>query len=169
MLDRNLWRMPPCSAWVRLSWSQYFGSSERKLPDEIVAAQCAEPGSLAHSHTMNSSIAMAGLAEAAFSQQLLMCWAGLIFICAFLIAAAIRRSHGIAGLVIGLAVLFGGAFEPWSAFASVSGDDPDLVYWISRYRIMATVWIAVIVAAVALIILFRVFPKRGTSAPQSFP
>lgn len=118
---------------------------------------------------MNSLIAMAGLAEAAFSQQLFMCWVGLIVIGGFLIAAAIRRSHGIAALVIGLAVLFGGAFEPWSAFAKVSGDDPDLIYWVGRYRVMATVWVSVIVAAAGLIILLRVFPKRESSEVQSIP
>jgi hypothetical protein len=116
---------------------------------------------------MNCLIAMAGLAEAAFSQQLFMCWASLIVIGAFLITAAIRRSPGIAALVIGLAVLFGASFEPWSAFAKASGDDPDLIYWIGRYRVMATVWVGIIVAAGALIILFRVFPKRAAPEPQS--
>ncbi len=103
---------------------------------------------------------MAGLAEAGLARELLMCWAGLIVIGAFLIAASIRRSPGMAVLVIGLSLLFAGAFEPWQAFAPIQGEDPDLIYWVGRYRFMGAIWAGAIVVAILLIVLCRMFPKR---------
>jgi hypothetical protein len=125
---------------------------------------------------MSSFLAMAGLAEAAFAQSLLIAWCGIFVIGALTIVGWFRRSWriGLAAIIVALLVgfflgpvevLFGPEKNPEAL------NDPDYIYWLGCFRKMSAVWLIVIGLALALIPLIRKFPKNCLahySEPKGF-
>ena len=102
--------------------------------------------------------AMAGLAEAAVSFDLFICWCALFIVAVLLFFAWYRQSWrfalGAGVLVLGLGALF----QPWGAFIPTPQQfahwekDPDYLYWRVRERVLAVVWAFVVVLTAAAIV-----------------
>jgi hypothetical protein len=117
---------------------------------------------------MRAIIAMAGLAEAAESQSLVIFYvtmAGIIILLSF---AWWKRGPVAAGISC-IACLFVGLFlQPWSAFhAPEFPEDPDEIYWLTRWRIASVFWVIVFLAAIvclSMIVRRRYFSDAPTVA-----
>src|SRR2546423_5823280 len=100
---------------------------------------------------MNPMIAMAGLAEAAFAEALLISWVVLGLISMLLVTTLIRRSWGFGLVAIVLTTLFGVFFTPWNWFLPPAEpnvlNDPDYIYWRARFQIIFLAWGLLIIAA----------------------
>ena len=105
-------------------------------------------------------LAMAGLAEAAIAVQIAVTWFGLILIGGLSAVAFSTRRTGMHATAIVLAILFGIMFVPWEIpFTSLTADDredPDVVMWFGRYRVLAYACYLVMAAVLVNFILFLV-------------
>jgi hypothetical protein len=99
---------------------------------------------------MHYVFAMAGLAEAAIAEGLMVLGAGLVITVVLIIISLWRRSWviGVIALVVCLGV--GGFFEPWMSFsAKADPNDPDQDHWLFRCRLVAMIWLLCCVVGVA--------------------
>jgi hypothetical protein len=109
-----------------------------------------------------SLVAAAGLAEAAWSAQLFICWICLLLIAITLLVAWRVWSRRACAVAMGLSVAFGVFFTPWAAFQGTADTDPDVVLWSGRFRAMAVFWLGVLCASlVSLICIWRIPRHRS--------
>jgi hypothetical protein len=106
---------------------------------------------------------MAGMAEAAQHVTLMIAWGGLLIASIAAFVAFTKRSWIpvviSAVAVAGVTILF----MPWNAFAAVSAEDledPDVVHWVSAWRVMASAWILVVLLALAAAVVVKVRRSR---------
>jgi hypothetical protein len=93
------------------------------------------------------TIAMAGLAEAALSYDLVISWAVLVLALVLMVIGLVMRSWKFELVPVVIVLAFTVLCMPWTPFQSVETDDPDAVFWVSQYRIQGVFW-AVLVLAV---------------------
>jgi hypothetical protein len=109
---------------------------------------------------------MAGLAEAAISFGLFICWCALFVIAVLLFFAWYRESWRFALGAAILVLILGIVFQPWSAFIPTPkgfaswSNDPDYLYWRARERLMCVAW-AVVLAAAAFAVVHYAKHKRN--------
>lgn len=114
---------------------------------------------------MGIFFAAAGLAEAAWAFDLIICWAGLFFIASIIIVACIRKSWKLSLTAVILLLLFSLLFSPWMAFEPIRPDsdgvfDSDVVDWSDGFQKMAYFWCVESVVAIALLPIIFVLEKR---------
>jgi hypothetical protein len=97
---------------------------------------------------IRSIFANGGLGELSWILQLLVCWAGVLFILSTLIVSWAMRSPRAALFAAIWSIGFGVLFAPW---ASLSSNNPELQVWHVQYRLMTAVWASTLVAAIASI------------------
>jgi hypothetical protein len=107
---------------------------------------------------MHLTIAMAGLAEAAFLYALLITSAVLLATGALLAFAWWKCSPLAAAIGCFLLLIVGLVLQPWAAFAPATSTDPDATYWLARFRFAAVVWALLFTASAAC--LTRVMRRR---------
>jgi hypothetical protein len=126
---------------------------------------------------MTPLFAMAGLAEAAFAEKLLVCWIGLGVVCFLALVAWLQRARLLEMLAALAHGFFAGFFEPWRVFLpwydpqSGGPVDPDLIYWSGRYKVLGFGWILIVLMTVAFFLpTRRSFSKaRQTSLTTTDP
>jgi hypothetical protein len=91
---------------------------------------------------------MAGLAEAAWQAMICLLWIGILLVGVLIWVSLGLRSRIAAAcsLIVDLMLLW--FFMPWEAFSATSNDDPDWQHWLGVWRIAATTWAVVSVAAI---------------------
>ncbi len=98
---------------------------------------------------MHITIAMAGLAEAAFFYGLLIIAAVLLLVGGLLAFAWWKRSTIAAAIACTLVLLVGLLLQPWAAFSPPTSTDPDEAYWLVRVRVASVVWAVFFIAGAA--------------------
>jgi hypothetical protein len=117
---------------------------------------------------MTPIIAMAGLAEAAFAQALLVAWVAL-FVMFVAIAVGFARGSRIECVIaLGLAILFAVLFSPWNAFLPPEDPgalaDSDFLHWRVWFRITAVAWSILTAGAIGLLPVLR----NGKRVPATY-
>jgi hypothetical protein len=119
---------------------------------------------------MTLIIAMAGLAEAAFAQALLIAWVALFLMLVVIAVGFVRGSRIECVVALGLAILFAVLLSPWSAFLAPENAsalaDPDFLYWRARFRITAVAWCILTAGALGLLPVVR---NRKSVARTYYP
>jgi hypothetical protein len=119
---------------------------------------------------MNFFFAMAGPAEVAFAQALVLAWLAIGIVAILILVAWWKRSLRcnlaallfslVAGMLFGPSDTFFGPTQPPEILS-----DPDYIHWLSQFRIMSVVWILVTLVAVGLAVLgkFPIHPHVSQS------
>jgi hypothetical protein len=113
-------------------------------------------------------IAMAGLAEAAWSLSLVISAGGLLISAAFIAISWWKRSIVFGAVACVLLAVLSFLQQPWTAFSSRVTDDPDVHYWIIRYQVVAIVWIFVALTAMATLTIVITRRKPSVTAGRNF-
>jgi hypothetical protein len=98
---------------------------------------------------LSPTFGLAGLAEAAEAQALLLAWGATLCLLVVALVGLALRSRPAAGLAVGLAALLGLMCVPWGAFLPVESSDPDVHYWVAAWRTFGIAWAVAAAAAVA--------------------
>ena len=99
---------------------------------------------------MHSIIAMAGLAEAAIFYALLIVTVILLAVAGLLGLAWWKRWPVAAVIACVLCLVAGFLLQPWSAFHPPEfPDDPDEIYWLTRWRVASVIWAVIFLAGIA--------------------
>lgn len=118
---------------------------------------------------MQNIIAMAGLAEAGEFYGLVI-FTGALLIAAALLTLACWRSWLIAAMIAcAICICVGRFTQPWTQFAPVVTDDPDVTYWVFRWRVFGIFWFSLSAASIAVfcILLRRSWPLSAQSGLKS--
>jgi hypothetical protein len=92
---------------------------------------------------------LAGLAEAAEAQALVLGWCGLVVLGMAAAVGLLFRVQVAAGLASCLAALMGVMCVPWSVWLPIESADPDVHYWGSAWREFGGTWAVMAVATLA--------------------
>ena len=118
---------------------------------------------------------MAGLAEVAFWEALMINWLVLFIVGVLLVFGWVRRSWRFGAAALIAVVLLGWWACPWGELLPSTQpayilNDPDYVYWRSRFQVMGVAWITSLLLGITLLALIRKFPKeRRQTKPEPHP
>jgi hypothetical protein len=118
---------------------------------------------------MNSTIAMAGLAEVAWYYAQLVFIGLLSVVTGLLMLACWKRWPLVAGIACTIWMLSGLLLQPWAAFAPPATADPDEAYWLGRWRVASVLWITVFLIGVVCLGFILRYSKPMTNEPKPSP
>ena len=113
---------------------------------------------------MQTILAMAGLAEAVHYYSILICRALIILAVVLALWGFVRRSRGIAWTAFAIISISVAFVQPWFIFVDRPvPTDPDAVYWIAKWRVLAATLIGGFVLCVSLVV--STLLKRRSKEP----
>src|SRR5512138_1695493 len=108
---------------------------------------------------------MAGPAEAGEAFAMIIVEVGLGVIGLAVALSVWRRWWRVSLGALTACLLLSLLFSPWTAFISVSSEDPDVLYWARQWRTVSILWLCCVFGCIAASVLIRrrKSPMRGAS------